>query len=262
MSNFLRRKLCLQGRALFIAGFYLTNSAYPQESGGIYSLGISDDAKVRFAWRANAEPDLAGYRVYVGTTPGIYSGFVDVGLVTSFELTDLLRGMSYYFALTAYNTAGLESDFTPELTRQIPLLDSALSAANQSAQAITNTNDVPVISEPLPDSPPAISPLPDLFLAKNRPTEPIQFTVSDAETPAADLQVVAFSSNPLVLTPSGMTLAGSDANRTLVVDPLNGQTGVSTVTVAVTDGLSVTTASFQVTVDRGEITTYIPPLVD
>jgi hypothetical protein len=167
--------------------------------------------------------------------------------------------MTYYFALTAYNTAGLESAFSPELTRQIPLIGSTLSAANQIT---TNTNGTVVDSELLPDSPPAISPLPDLFLAKNRPTEPIQFTVSDAETPAADLQVVAFSSNPLVLPPSGMTLAGSDANRTLVVDPLNGQTGVSIVTVAVSDGLSVTTVSFQVTVDRGEITTYIPPLID
>jgi hypothetical protein len=124
MSNSLARRLCLQA-GVILASAWLVNTGYSQQSGGgISSLGITDDGTARFTWEANSEPDLAGYRLYVGTLPGLYSGYVDVGKVTAYELTELLRGMRYYFALTAYNTTGLESGFTPDLTWQVPLVAS------------------------------------------------------------------------------------------------------------------------------------------
>ena len=232
--------------ALLIACAWLVNTGYSQQSGGIFSLGISDDAKVRFTWRSNSEPNLAGYKLYVGTVSGVYAGFVDVGRATTFELPDLVRGMTYYFALTAYNTAGVESDCTPELTREIPLLPSPTIEPAQ-----INALDSPEAEfEALLDSPPAISGIQDQSVSKNRPTDPIRNTVTDTETTAAALQHTAYSSNPLVLPSSGLALEGSDANRTLVIDPVNGQTGVSLVTLAVTDGSSTTTMSFLVTVDQ------------
>ena len=257
MSNFLTRKLCLQAVTLIVTAL-LVDNAHSQQStdGGIFSLGISDDATVGFGWSANTEPDLAGYRLYVGTLPGVYSGYVDAGRVTTCELRELIRGMTYYFALTAYNTAGVESNFSPELTRQIPLADNTLTGITDNNQALQSSTNAPAAAALL-DSPPAISEIPDIFLSKNRVSDPIPFTVSDAQTPGAALQLTASSSNPLVVPPSGLILSGSDANRTLVIDPLNGQTGVSIVTLAVTDGASITTLSFQVMVGNAESATHI-----
>jgi hypothetical protein len=80
------------------------------------------------------------------------------------------------------------------------------------------------------------------------------------QTSAATLHITASSSNPLVLRPSGLILSGTDANRTLVVDPLNGQTGASIVTLAVTDGLSITTLSFQVMVENVQSADIVAPI--
>ena len=273
MSNFLSRRWCLQAGTLFIASVWLANTSYSQQSGGgIFSLGISDDGGAGFTWRANPEPNLAGYKLYVGTLPGVYSGFVDVGRVTSYQFTDLFRGMTYYFALTAYNTAGMESDFTPELSRQIPLIPAgggvtaitngapALQSPTDDLTQIIVTNGVPD-PEPLFDTPPIISEVPDLVVSKNRFSDAILFTVSDPDTPAGDLQVEVYSSNPLVLPSSGLILVASDTERGLLIDPANGQAGISIVTLAVTDGSSVTTVSFQVEVENGESASQIvPPL--
>lgn len=54
---------------------------------------------------------LAGYHVYVGTdTADLYlRGGVDEPGTTSFEVTGLARG-TYFFAVTAYNEYGEESE--------------------------------------------------------------------------------------------------------------------------------------------------------
>ncbi len=71
-------------------------------------------ADVTLAWDANTEADLAGYKIYYGTAPGVYGTPVTTGLQTTFTLTDLTPG-TYYFAVTAYNSAGLESGFSNEV---------------------------------------------------------------------------------------------------------------------------------------------------
>lgn len=68
------------------------------------------------AWDPNQEPDLAGYRVYYGTSSHEYINSVDVGNVTSFRLDNLMEGVTYFIAVTAYDTAGNESDFSEEVS--------------------------------------------------------------------------------------------------------------------------------------------------
>ncbi len=60
--------------------------------------------------------DLAGYRVYYGNSPGSYSYSIDVGNVTTFTLSNLTSG-TYYFAVTAYNSSGIESGFSNEVSK-------------------------------------------------------------------------------------------------------------------------------------------------
>ena len=64
--------------------------------------------------------DLAGYTVYWGTTSGDYTDQTDVGNVEQFLSTLPNNGLTYYFAVTAYDTSGNESRFSEEVSRTMP----------------------------------------------------------------------------------------------------------------------------------------------
>ena len=73
-------------------------------------------------WTANRESDLAGYKIYVGTASGTYSfpgsAFV-IGNVTSYTISDLPKGQTYFFAMSAYDSAGNESPLSAEVSKSI-----------------------------------------------------------------------------------------------------------------------------------------------
>lgn len=73
-------------------------------------------------WSANVEPDLAGYKIYVGTNSGMYSfpgsPFV-TGKVTSYTISNLPKGQTYYFAISAYDSAGNESVMSAEVSKSL-----------------------------------------------------------------------------------------------------------------------------------------------
>lgn len=67
----------------------------------------------RLVWNANSETDLAGYKVYHGTASRTYGPEIDVGNVTEWLIPTTLEG-EYFFAVTAYDTSGNESDYSEE----------------------------------------------------------------------------------------------------------------------------------------------------
>jgi hypothetical protein len=69
-------------------------------------------AQVTLAWDANSEADLAGYRIHYGTVAGNFSNHIDVKKVTSYTVSGLTAGQTYYFAASAYDTAGNESGYS------------------------------------------------------------------------------------------------------------------------------------------------------
>ena len=74
------------------------------------------------SWTLNSEPDLAGYKVYVGTAAGLYaypgSPFV-VGLTGSYTITGLPVGQTYFFAISAFDSSGGESGLSSEVSKSI-----------------------------------------------------------------------------------------------------------------------------------------------
>jgi fibronectin type 3 domain-containing protein len=87
--------------------------------GGGGSGGVT--AQVTLEWDANTEPDLDGYKLYYGTSGGIYDFVVDAGDSTTCTVINLTPGETYYFAATAYNTAGAESAFSNEIIYSVPI---------------------------------------------------------------------------------------------------------------------------------------------
>lgn len=63
--------------------------------------------------------DLAGYRVYYGTSSGNYTSFVDIGLSNTAVIDSLTPGATYYFVITTYDTSGNESAFSNEVSKTI-----------------------------------------------------------------------------------------------------------------------------------------------
>ncbi len=80
-------------------------------------------ATVNLAWDPNTESDLDGYRVHYGTTSrseGVYGNVaqVDDEGVSSVQI-DLPEDGTYYFSLTAFDSAGNESGFSNEVSAVI-----------------------------------------------------------------------------------------------------------------------------------------------
>lgn len=70
--------------------------------------------QITLAWDQNQEPDLAGYKLYIGNAPRYYQTSINLGRITQYTL-NLADGTIYYFTLTAYNQQGYESAFSNEV---------------------------------------------------------------------------------------------------------------------------------------------------
>lgn len=73
-------------------------------------------------WTLNSETDLAGYKIYVGTAPGLYtysgSPFM-IGVAGTYTIAGLPSGQTYYFAISAYDYFGAESTLSTEVSKSI-----------------------------------------------------------------------------------------------------------------------------------------------
>ena len=75
---------------------------------------------VTLAWDANPQPDIAGYRVKYGTVSREYTQTLEVGAATRATVADLAVGNTYFFAVTAYNAADMESKPSNEVSFTVP----------------------------------------------------------------------------------------------------------------------------------------------
>lgn len=68
---------------------------------------------VTLQWNANRESDIAGYNVYYGRSSGVYTRLMSVTGPTA--VIGIKGSRTVYFAVTAYNTSGEESDLSEEV---------------------------------------------------------------------------------------------------------------------------------------------------
>jgi len=155
---------------------------------------------VTLAWDPNPEPDVRAYIVYYGTAPRTYTASTNVGNVTTATVYGLTEGLTYYFAITATNTTGLESNLSNEVTNAIP---------------VAGTNMVPTI-EPIADR-----------VVTNAITIPVR--IWDVDDHPTNLLVTASVVPPLATT----AISGLDHNRLLTLVPV--ASGRARVMLVVTD---------------------------
>lgn len=92
---------------------------------------------VTLAWDANSESDIAGYRLRYGVSSGSFTTTIDAGKNTSAIVLDLTPGVTYFFAVTAYNATGLESLPSNEISATTPQISSALTASGARYSAFS-----------------------------------------------------------------------------------------------------------------------------
>lgn len=105
-------------------------------------------ASIRVSWNPNTDLDLAGYKLYYGTGARNYTSSVNVGNVTTYQITNLDTGRTYYVAVKAYDNAGNESVYSDEVSAYIPVPDTTpptgsvvinAGAATTSSRSVTLT---------------------------------------------------------------------------------------------------------------------------
>ena len=74
------------------------------------------------AWDTSISADVAGYNIYYGTRSGVYTNSLSVdAYTTSTQISGLNAGTTYFFAVTAVDSASDESDFSPETYFSTPV---------------------------------------------------------------------------------------------------------------------------------------------
>jgi cell division septation protein DedD len=134
-------------------------------------LAVHATQQVTIKWDQNTEADIAGYHLLYGTVPGSFNELLDVPAGTSAVVSNLADGGVYYFAVTAYNTAGVESLPSAELVFIAPIATptptptptatpaptaTPLPTATPSATATPSPTATPVAS-PTPTATPTAS---------------------------------------------------------------------------------------------------------
>lgn len=93
-------------------------------------------------WNPNTESDLAGYKLYLGVSSGVYSSVRDVGLTQSPSSPEVsvlasfpgITDGQYYVVVTAYDLAGNESGYSAEA----PFFLNAVAPANPVGVGVRN----------------------------------------------------------------------------------------------------------------------------
>jgi hypothetical protein len=95
---------------------------------------------------------------------------------------------------------------------------------------------------------PTISNIPNQSTAVNTVLGPLAFTIGDVETATENLTLNVSSSNQALVPDGNITFGGSGSNRTVVISPAPDQTGLTRITLGVSDGTSTISNSFVLTV--------------
>jgi hypothetical protein len=140
IANFktkLQRTICLVFAGLLASQVACHASTYPS---------VGDLGRARFSWEAVANQSVTGYKVYWGTSSGVYNHTVDAGNMTSVIIGDFSEGVQYFSAITAYSATGEESNFSTELsftydtTDRVVLLEAENGVLTPPMQVFSNAS--------------------------------------------------------------------------------------------------------------------------
>jgi hypothetical protein len=87
--------------------------------------------------------DQAGYKLHMQNATRSHQQHIDVGTATNYLASNLTDGSTYYFAVTAYDTSGLDSSYSNEVSKSLAAathLTTAIYGSGDSITALSNSN--------------------------------------------------------------------------------------------------------------------------
>jgi hypothetical protein len=87
-------------------------------------LSACDIAKgvssVSLQWSPSTDSSVVGYNLYCGGASRSYTNVISLGNTSNTAVGDLTEGKTYFFAVTAYDAFGDESDYSDETVYIVP----------------------------------------------------------------------------------------------------------------------------------------------
>lgn len=84
----------------------------------IFATGVFSSQST-LMWDRCLDPEVIGYRLYYGNSSRDYFPAVEVGNETTCTVSELVEGVPYFFAVTAYDHYGNESEYSEEVSQTI-----------------------------------------------------------------------------------------------------------------------------------------------
>jgi hypothetical protein len=184
---------------------------------------------VTLAWDPSEGTNvIANYNVYYGVASATYTNVAAAGTNLTVSISNLVEGATYFFAATAVDTSGLESDYSTEVSTLIP---------------IETTNQ-----------PPTLNTLADMTINENAGLQTVNLAgiTSGAINEADTLTVTASSSNTGLIPTPTVNYTSPNATGSITFAPAASAYGSAIITVTVDDGgasNNVVSRTFTVTVN-------------
>jgi hypothetical protein len=120
-TQLMRRCLWLLTLAFFAGTLTSCSlSSSSSGSGGGGGGGGSGTHSVSLAWHASTSANVVGYNVYRGTTSGNYGLLNSMNSTTRYTDTTVQNGQTYFYVVTAVDSAGSESPHSNPAEAVIP----------------------------------------------------------------------------------------------------------------------------------------------
>jgi hypothetical protein len=136
------RRIGLSIMAIVVLMWQLHGCMTPTNGPQMASQPVEPSAQIQLRWdppttKADGNPltDIVGYKIHYGQRSRTYAFTKIVGNQTSAGVSGLVPGRTYFFAVTAHDSAGNESSLSDEVSKVAPSTTSQMPTLMQDAMA-------------------------------------------------------------------------------------------------------------------------------
>ena len=200
------------------------------------------------SYAATGSGVVVDHNLFYGNGSGSYD-FTLGGSTYSYTLGTVISSDPRFLNSSASSFDAHLGSGSPAVGVGLDLYSTLTTDMTGAARSSSGAWDLGVYASGSANTPPTISSIANQTIAAGSSSGPLAFTVSDAQTSAANLTVSGNSSQTTLVPTANIVFGGSGSSRTVTITPASGQTGTATITLSVSDGSISSSTSFAFTVN-------------